>query len=198
MRELAMISSVEQPLSRVSRKGLARLFRMFGFTTRWTDRALRILSVAGLIVLPLSVHASGLECPEAGPGAMIGDSQIRRMTTATDADLAAEIAGLISRLRAENPTASDTEITNGLVSAYCTTVAQKVDASPADKWRLMRQFDRVLMQQLAASTMPQGSVIISTVPLPPAVYQALSSQAATRGQTTADFMATILTRAAGQ
>ena len=63
---------------------------------------------------------------------------------------------------------------------------------------LIRQFDRVLMQQLAASTMPQGSVIISTVPLPPAVYKALSSQAATGGQTTADFMATILTRAAGQ
>ena len=62
----------------------------------------------------------------------------------------------------------------------------------------MRQFDRVLMQQLAASTMPQGSVIISTVPLPPAVYQALSRQSATRGQTTTDFMAAILTRAAGQ
>jgi hypothetical protein len=129
---------------------------------------------------------------------LIDDSQIRRMTTANDADLAAEIAGLISRLRAEKPTISDSEITNGLISAYCSTVAQKADASPADKWRLMRQFDRVLMQQLAASTMPQGSVIISTVPLPPAVYQALSSQAATRGQTTADFMATILTRAAGQ
>src|SRR4051795_5739190 len=127
--------------------------------------------ISSVDVLPLAVHASGLDCPEAGRGAMIGDSQIGRMTTANDADLAAEIAGLVSRLRAENPTASDTEITNGLISAYCTTVAQKVDASPADKWRLMRQFDRVLMQQLAASTMLQGSVIVSTVPLPPAVYQ---------------------------
>jgi hypothetical protein len=86
-------------------------------------------------------------------------------------DLATEIGGLIGRLRAQNPTVSDTEITNILTAAYCPVVAQKADASPAEKWELMRQFDRVLMQQLAASAMPPGSLIIANVPLPPAIYQ---------------------------
>ena len=120
------------------------------------------------------------------------------MTTGNNTDLATEIGGLIGRLRAQNPTVSDTEITNILIAAYCPVVAQKADASPAEKWELMRQFDRGLMQQLAATAMPQGSLIIANVPLPPAVYQNLSNQAETRGQTAADFMAAILTRAAGQ
>jgi len=44
--------------------------------------------------------------------------------------------------------------------------------SLAEKWKLMRRFDRVLMQQIAASSMPPGSLIIVNVPLPPTVYQA--------------------------
>jgi hypothetical protein len=43
-----------------------------------------------------------------------------------------------------------------------------------------------------------GSLIIANVPLPPAIYQNLSGQAEAHGQTAADFMAAILTRAAGQ
>ena len=63
--------------------------------------------------------------------------------------------GLIGRLRAQNPTVSDTEITNILIAAaYCPVVAQKADASPAEKWELMRQFDRGPMQQLAVTAMP--------------------------------------------
>jgi len=168
---------------------------------RWAEAALRILTLAGLVVLPIPVHASGLECPEVGRGAvpaLIGDAQIKRMTTGNDADLAAEIDGLIGRLRAENSSASDTEIANILIAAYCPVVARKADASPAEKWQLMRQFDRALMQQLGATAMPPGSLIIANVPMPLAVYQNLSGQAEAQGQTAADFMAAILTRAAGR
>jgi hypothetical protein len=167
---------------------------------RWAEVALRALTLVGLVVLPTLVHAGGLECPDVGRGAipaLTGDAQIRRMTTGNNTDLATEIGGLIGRLRAENPTVSDTEITNILIAAYCPVVAQKA-ASPAEKWELMRQFDRVLMQQLAVTAMPQGSLIIANIPLPPAVYQNLTSQAEARGQPAADFMAAILTRAAGQ
>ena len=101
-------------------------------------------------------------------------------------------------MRAENPRASDTEITNFLIAAYCPVVARKADASPAEKWELMRQFDRVLMQQLGATAMPPGSLIIANVPLPPAVYQNLSGQAEAQGQGTKNCMAAILTRAARQ
>src|SRR4051812_20734577 len=51
---------------------------------------------------------------------------------------------------------------------------------------------------LLVSPMPPGSLIIANVPLPLAVYQNLSGQAEAQGQTAADFMAAILTRAARQ
>jgi len=113
-------------------------------------------------------------------------------------DLANEISGLIKRLKAENAAISYDEITDTLIAAYCSVVAQMTNASPLDKWRLMRQFDQVLIQQLTANAMPQGSLIIANVPLPPTIYQRLVSQAESGGQSTADFMAAILTRAAGQ
>src|SRR3954468_505059 len=200
-----MILSIKRLLSknRCSRRTtqFSRLIGRDVEEARGTEAALRVLTLVGLVVLPISVQASALECPEVGRGAvpaLIGDAQIKRMTTGNDADLAAEISGLIGRLRAENPTASEGEIANTLIAAYCPVVARKADASPAEKWQLMRQFDRVLMQQLAASAMPLGSLIIANVPLPPAIYQNLSGQAEAHGQTAADFMAAILTRAAAQ
>src|SRR4051794_10775571 len=163
-----MILSIKRLFSMRQRSRRAsRLSRLIGRDVeeaRCTEAALRVLT---LVVLPISVQASALECPEVGRGAipaLIGDAQIKRMTTGNDADLAAEIGGLIGRLRAENPQASDTEIANSLIAAYCPVVAQKVGASPAGKWQLMWQFDRVLMQQLAATAMPSGSLIVANVP----------------------------------
>jgi hypothetical protein len=46
--------------------------------------------------------------------------------------------------------------------------------------------------------MPQGTLIIANIPLPPAIYQRLTSRAQAVGQKTADFMAAILISAAGQ
>src|SRR5262249_51523205 len=69
---------------------------------------------------PRSVHAMGLECPETGPGVtnqIALDSQIRRMTTANDVDLANEIDLLITRLKDQNSTISSDTITNTLIAA---------------------------------------------------------------------------------
>jgi len=173
-------------------------------TVRWADAVLLVIAVIGLSAsLPTSVHAQRLECPETGRGAIpplvISDaSQIKRMTTGNNVDLANEIGGLVGRLKAEHPTISNDAITNILVAAYCSVVAQMTNANAAEKWQLMRQFDRALMQQVADNTMPQGSLIIANVPLPPAVFQILSSQAQASGQTTVELMAAILSRAAGQ
>jgi len=200
-----MILSIERLLSscqsRSAASWLSCLISRHLELARWAKAALGVLTLSGFIVLPIPAHASALECPEVGRGAvpaLIGDAQIKRMTTGNDADLAAEVDGLIGQLRAQNSRASDTEIANILIAAYCPVVAQKADASLSEKWQLMRQFDRVLMRQLAAAAMPAGSLIIANVPLPPTVYQNLSSQAEAQGQTAADFMATILTRAARQ
>ena len=80
----------------------------------------------------------------------------------------------------------------------CCSPLNRVSLRMPSRGDLIRQFDRVLMQQLAATAMPPGSLIIANVPLPPAVYQNLSGQAEAQGQTATDFMAAILTRAARQ
>jgi hypothetical protein len=77
-------------------------------------------------------------------------------------------------------------------------MASAPQLTATEKWRRMQQFDAILRQQLAADTMPQGSLIIANVPLPPAVYRELRSQAAAVDQTAAQLMASILARAAGR
>jgi hypothetical protein len=172
---------------------------LFG-TARWAKLAI-FYAIGPLALLPASVHAKGLECPEVSaagvPALMSDESQIKRMTTANAGELGYAIGALIDRLKAENPTVTNDAITDTLIAAYCPVVAQMPNASTAEKWQLMRQFDRVLMQQLA-SAMPQGSLIIANVPLQPVIYETLSSRARAAGQTTVDLMAAILSRAAGQ
>jgi hypothetical protein len=176
-----------------------------GFNARGYERSayamVLLLALVGSIVsLPAAVRASGLECPTTATGSLsiASDSQITRMTTGNDADLANEIDGLIGRARAEAPTASIAETANLLIAAYCPVVAKMTTRSTQEKWQLMRQFDRVLMQQLSATAMPQGSLIVVNVPLAPAIYETLSIQAKASGQQTTDFIAGVLARAARQ
>ncbi|MGZ9106714.1 MAG: hypothetical protein ACXW3M_13115 [Rhodoplanes sp.] len=158
------------------------------------------LLLSGLLVLsPVGGYAAGLDCPETGAGAvpdlLAGSQQIERMTTGNEVDLANEIKGLINRVQTEKPGISSDEIVNVLIAAYCPVVA-RMQASPADKWRLMRRFDAAVLRELTAATMPSGSLIIADVPLPPSVFRSLTNQADAAGQTPAQFMATILTGAA--
>jgi hypothetical protein len=67
-----------------------------------------------------------------------------------------------------------------------------------EKWSRMRQFDAILQRQLAANMEPAGTLIVANITLPPAVYRELRSQAAVVKQSPAQFMAEILTRAAGK
>ena len=161
---------------------------------------LLLVLVGSIVSLPAAVRASGLECPTTATGSLsiASDSQITRMTTGNDADLANEIDGLIGRARAEAPRASIAETANLLIAAYCPVVAQMTTRSTQEKWQLMRQFDRVLMQQLSATAMPQGSLIVVNVPLAPVIYETLSIQAKASGQQTTDFIAGVLARAARQ
>lgn len=158
------------------------------------------LLLSGLLVLsPVGGYAAGLDCPETGAGAvpdlLAGSQQVERMTTGNEVDLANEIKGLINRVQTEKPGISSDEIVNVLIAAYCPVVA-RMQASPADKWRLMRRFDAAVLRELTAATMPAGSLIIADVPLPPSVFRSLTNQADAAGQTPAQFMATILTGAA--
>jgi hypothetical protein len=103
----------------------------------------------------------------------------------------------IDHRRQPKPSHSYAELTDVLIAAYCPAVANMVNLSVSERWRRMRQFDTILQQQLAANMMPPGSLVIANVPLPPAVYRTLRAQAAASGQTPAQLMAAILSRAAG-
>ncbi|MEZ5787417.1 MAG: hypothetical protein R3D62_13350 [Xanthobacteraceae bacterium] len=157
--------------------------------------ALTGLSAAG------SAKAAGLECPEispAVPNVLAGAPQLDRMTTANTVDLANEVNGLIARLKTEKPGISNDEITDVLIAAFCPVVAAKANLSPTDKWRLMHRFDTVVLQQISAATMPPGSQIIASIPLPPDVFRDLSTKAETAGQQPTQYMATILMKAVGR
>jgi hypothetical protein len=135
-----------------------------------------------------------------GPGAvpnLLSDVQVKLVTSGNSVEVANEINDLVNKLQIEKPNISYAELTDVLVAAYCPAVANMANLTASEKWRRMRQFDTILQQQLAANMMPPGSVVIANVPLPPAVYRELRSQANSAGQTPAQLMAAILSRAAG-
>jgi hypothetical protein len=167
---------------------------------RWKRIAFMFLLSGVLGCLPARGHTAGLDCPEMGPGAvpnLLSDLQAKLVTSGNSVDVANEINDLINKLQIEKPNISYAELTDVLVAASCPAVANMANLTASEKWRRMRQFDTILQQQLAANMMPPGSLVIANVPLPPAVYRALRSQAASTGQTPAQLMTAILSRAAG-
>jgi hypothetical protein len=101
-------------------------------------------------------------------------------------------------LSSKEPSISNADLTNGLIAAYCPLVAQAPGLTSAQRWSQMHRFDQAVQQQLAANYLPPGSMIIADVPLPPAVYRRLRSQAEAAGQTPAQLMASVLAIAAGK
>jgi hypothetical protein len=159
------------------------------------------LLLSGLLVcMPGRGHTAGLECPELGPNAvpnLLTDLQVKLVTTDNSVDLTNEINDLINKLQILMPNISYAELTNVIIAAYCPVVTNTASLTASEKWRRIRQFDTILQQQLAANTLAPGTLIVANVPLPPAVYRELSSQAAKVDQRPAQFMAAILSRAAG-
>jgi hypothetical protein len=157
--------------------------------------------LSGLLVcMPGHGHTAGLECPEIGPNAvpnLLTDLQVKLVTTDNSVDLTNEINDLINKLQILMPNISYAELTNVIIAAYCPVVANTASLTASEKWRRIRQFDNILQQQLAANTLAPGTLIVANVPLPPAVYRELRSQAAKVDQRPAQFMAAILSRAAG-
>jgi hypothetical protein len=149
-----------------------------------------------------SQAAGKLECPEIGAGHvpdLIGDTTGAGLVSMTSrAELTNEINGAINRLQIADPNISWTDVQNTLIAAYCRVVADAPGLTVSEKWRRMRQFDRIVEQQIAGDALPAGSLIIANVPLPPAVFRELRSQAAAVHLTSAQFMADILARAAGR
>jgi len=161
--------------------------------------ALSLLLSGILTLLPIRGHTAGLDCPEMGRGAVpnVLPDTLKLVSSTDIHELTNEIRYVVYRLQIEHPNISYDELTDVMVAAYCPAVANLGTLSPSEKMRRMRQFDAILRQQLAGDILPSGSLIVASVPLPPAVYRELRAQAASAGQTTSRLMAEILSRAAG-
>jgi hypothetical protein len=163
-----------------------------------------VLALALLLCCPSrqSHGAESLECPEIGPGwvpDLIGDAAGGGLVTTKNAvDLANEINDSINRLQIASPNVSRSDMQNVLIAAYCRVVARDPGLGASEKWGRIRQFGNILEQQIAANTMPAGTLIIANVPLPPNVYRELRRQAVTSHEAPAQLMAAILARAAGK
>ncbi len=161
---------------------------------RWKRIAFALFLSWVLGCLPVHSHAAGLDCPEV-PN-LFADLQLKLVTSGNSVDLSNEINDVINKLQIERPNISYTELTNFMVAAYCPVVANS-NLTASEKWRRIHQFDGILQQQLAANMLPPGTLVVANVPLPPAVYRLLRSQAAKVDQSPAQLMAAILSRAAG-
>jgi hypothetical protein len=151
---------------------------------------------------PPSANAAGLECPDIGhtgvPDLTSDPTRAKLLVGGSGIDLANDISELISEVQLKQPGISNADLTNGLIAAYCPLVAQAPGMTTSQRWTQMHRFVRVLQQQLAANDLPPGSMIIAEVPVPPAVYRQLRSQAEAAGQTPTQFMGSILAIAAGK
>jgi len=159
-----------------------------------------ILLVSGFIsLLPIRGHAAGLDCPEMGRGAVpdVLPESLKLVSSANTHELTNEIRYVLYQLQVEHPKISYAELTDVIIAAYCPVVAKLEKLTAAEKWQRMRQFDTILQQQLAAGMLSPGSLIVASIPLPPAVYRELRAQATSAGQTASQLMAAILSRAAG-
>ena len=169
-------------------------------SARWKYWAIALVLSCVVIYPPASSYAAGLDCPEIGPGPvpnLFVDLQAKLVTPGNGVDLANEINNAINWLQTERPGISSAELTNVIIAAYCPAIANTTGLSASEKWQRIRQLDRVLQQQLAANMQAPGTLIIANVPLAPAVYRELRSQAVKGNLSPAQLMAAILTRAAG-
>jgi len=164
-------------------------------TRKWLQAGLAAFAAAAL-QLSSPAHGAGLECP-ASTG-VVSEANFKGLMSAKVADVANEINEIVYRMQVERPNISYNEMTDSLLGAYCNALVRVANVPANEQWKLMRRFERIMESQLSANTMPSGTEILATVPLPPAVFNALRSQAAGAGQTTAQLMTAILSAATGR
>ena len=187
--------------SAITSSATALWLTSFARQLRWKHVPIATVLSFALGCLPPKSFAANLDCPEIGTQAipnLFADLQIKLLETENSIDLANEINYAINKLQIAQPNISYAEVTNVILAGYCQVVANRAGLTALEKWSRMRQFDAILQRQLAANMEPAGTLIVANIPLLPAVYRELRSQAAAVKQSPAQFMAEILSRAAGK
>jgi hypothetical protein len=175
--------------------------QLLNSASRSLSRIVLVLMFSGVLAfLPTSGNATGLDCPAMGSTAtvpnILSDLQVKLVSSGNSVDITNEINYAINKLQIAEPNISYDDLSNVMTASYCRVVANIANLTAAEKWKRMRQFDSILRQQVSAHMVAPGTLIIANVPLQPAVFRELRSQAVLNGQSPAKFMAAILSRAA--
>jgi hypothetical protein len=114
----------------------------------------RVLGPLGIALLCWSQQAIAFECPrmeKTGPGILQEPKQdeqaLSRMFTGGDVE--DEIGVAVTNLQKRYPKASDTEVVNYLIGAYCPVVASMSDLSDAQKTSRVEHFAATVFELLA-------------------------------------------------
>src|SRR5208337_4260686 len=157
--------------------------------------------LAVLSILALSAacgQAVAIECPKVGKDAyVLSSSQKRLLTKGTYIDLVNEIDEMSASLRTQRPDMSYSSLVDAIVTAYCPVVASQPSLSEQEMRDDVQKFSDIVMKQLSWDLAPQASSIIAHVELSPEVYRSVREKADAAGQTPSQYMAALLTKAAG-
>jgi hypothetical protein len=143
-------------------------------------------------------QAAAIECPWAGLDTyVLSPSQKRLLTKGTYIDLVNEIDEMSASLKTQKPDISYPGLVDAIITAYCPVVADLPSLSEQEKRDDVRKFSDIVMKQLSWDLAPQASAILAHVELSPEVYRSLREKADAAGQTPSQYMAALLTKAAG-
>ncbi len=143
-------------------------------------------------------QAAAIECPKSGePAYALSSSQKRLLTTGTYIDVVNEIGEMSASLRTQRPDMSYVSLVNAIVAAYCPVIASQPGLSDQEKRDDVRKFSDIVMKQLGWDVSSQASAILAQVEISPEVYRSLREKADAAGQTPSQYMAALLTKAAG-
>ena len=114
----------------------------------------RLLGLVGITLLCWSQQAMAFECPRmerTGPGVLQetkqDEKELSRMFLSGNVENAIGVA--VSNLQKRYPGASDTELVNYLIGAYCPAVASMSDLSDAQKTGRIEHFAATVFELLA-------------------------------------------------
>ena len=114
----------------------------------------RVLGPLGIALLCWSQQAVAFECPrmeKTGPGVLQetkqDEQELSRKFASGNVENAIGVA--VSSLQKEYPGASDTELVNYLIGAYCPAVASMSDLSDAQKTGRIEHFAATVFELLA-------------------------------------------------
>ena len=143
-------------------------------------------------------QAAAIECPKAGKDTyVLSTSQKRLLTKGTYIDLVNEIDEMSASLKTQKPDISYSGLVDAIVAAYCPVVADVPSLSEQEKRDDVRKFSDIVFKQLSWDVAPQATAILAQVEISPAVYRSLREKADAAGKTPSQYMAALLTKAAG-